>query len=162
MALVLGGYLLTTNSVQAQLELSPMDTILTQSAFLGNTFYLQGKPMDLSVMRWFMSDYPAPYQQIRMAVLTDQLSIAGYGLGGLFVFSGLFVYEDNLPLARELLRTGGISIGSGLLLQFLSGIYQRKAARLYNREIVTAFEQKKAVSMRVEWEGAEVRLVVRW
>lgn len=138
------------------------DTILTRASFLGNSYYLKGKRMDLSVMRWFMSDYQEPYDQIQVAVLTDQLSIAGYGLGGVFAFSGLFIFEENRPLANRLLKIGGISIGAGLILQIFSEAYQKKAVRLYNREIVKAYKAKQAMSLNVDVEGAGVSVQVRW
>jgi hypothetical protein len=149
-------------AAQQSFPSSPLDTIIARDAFLGKSYYMHGKQMDLSVMRWFMSDYVEPYDQIRLAVMTDQLSIAGYGLGGLFAFSGLFIYEDNRPLARELLKIGGISIGGGLILQIFSEAYQKKAVRLYNREILHQFESAKALTMEVEWDGGTVRAILRW
>ena len=111
------------------------DTIITLRQFPRNQYLLDGKKLNLPVMQWFMTDYPAANDQMRSAVLANQLSITGYSVGSLFFLTGLFIWEDNRSLSDELLRLGGIGFGSGILFQVISQGYEKKAVRLYNRDV---------------------------
>ena len=111
------------------------DTIVTLRQFPRNQYLLDGKKLNLPVMRWFMSDYPQADEQIRLAALTNQLSITGYSVGTVFLLTGLFVWEDNQPLSDELFRLGGLGFAGGILFQVLSQNYEKKAVRYYNRDI---------------------------
>jgi hypothetical protein len=135
------------------------DTIITHSGFLAPTYLLNGKKLNLTVMQWFMSDYPVAYDPIRAAVVSDQLSVVSYSIGGLIAVTGLLVIQTNEGLGREMLMVGGGGLGGGLILQFLSAGYQKKAVREYNQCIRNNFEGKSA---RLEWgmggEGLALRV----
>lgn len=137
------------------------DTIITRSEFLGNIYLLDGKELNLPVMEWLMSDFPPAYDEIRLAVLGDQLSIMGYGVGTLFALSGLFVYRQNRGLGEDLIQIGGIGIGSGLIFQFISGKFKKSAVGIYNEE-VKAYYQQKTSSYRVGISGGEAAIIVRF
>jgi hypothetical protein len=151
--------LILFNSSNAQIPTInlPSDTIRIESAFLGNSYSLEGKKMNLHVLKWFMLDSPMAHQKIQSAAFSDQLSVLGYTVGGLLFFSGFFLYEENRPLARELLEFGAYGIGGGLLFQFITGKIEKKAVMIYNQEIKET-RRKNAWSVEMDKEG----LVLRW
>ncbi len=117
------------------------DTIVIKKGTLGPTYYLDGKRMGLPVMDWFMSDHPAAKDHIRTATVTNQLSITGYGLGGVFLMSGILVAEEDAQISSNLVRWGAYSFGAGILLQIISGSFQRSAVRLYNEDIRSIYQK---------------------
>jgi len=137
------------------------DTIVTLPGFLGNTYLLDGKKLNLQVMQWFMSDHPNAYSNIRAATLSDQLSVAGYTVGGVFLLSGFLVKDEDAALSRDLLLWGGIGIGSGLILQVVSLSYQKSAIRIYNDDI-RRYYRKKEFSIYLEGSGEGVGVLVRF
>ena len=142
-------------------QISKPDTILTQPGFLGNTYLLDGKKMNLHVLKWFMQEYPLAHEEIQAAAFSDQLSAFGYTVGGILFFSGFFLYETNRPLSRDLLAYGTYGIGGGLLFQFVAGRYEKKAVRIYNQE-VKKHNLRQAVSFQLRCEGNQVKLAIQW
>ncbi len=135
------------------------DTIIRIPGFLGSTYLLDGKRMNLSVMEWFMSDYPQAYDQIRLAVLTDQVSIVSYTIGGLFCFSGLLIQPEDMQTGGKLLRIGLGGIGGGVAFQLLSNRFQKKAVEKYNEEVYTLYKmQAIGITVGVNSNGVGIRL----
>ncbi len=135
------------------------DTIVRIPAFLGSTYLLNGKKMNLQVMEWFMSDYPQVYDQIRLAVLSDQVSIVGYTFGGLFCLTGLLIHPEDQRLGNSMLKVGAVGIGSGITFQIISGNFQRKAVRAYNSEIKAVYQkQDMGVRLNISQDGLTLGL----
>ncbi len=127
---------------QATYQEIARDTIVQVPGFLGRTYLLDGKRLNLPVMEWFMSDYSEARERVRVAVLTDQLSIVSYTIGGLMGFAGILVRADNRGLSDDLFTISGIGLGGGITLQIISGSFQRKAVRSYNNQIQTLYQQQ--------------------
>ena len=123
------------------------DTIVTKPVFLGKAYLLNGKKLTLPVMEWFMSDYPSANDAIQVASTTDQLGVVAYSIGGLFALGGGLVYQQNEELGGDLLTLSGIGLGTGFLLQLVSGGYSKKAVRNYNYEIKTLYNQESSSLM---------------
>jgi hypothetical protein len=136
------------------------DTIITKQGFLTNTYLLDGKRLSLEVMEFFMAGNPSAYNQIKVANLTDQLSLAGYSIGSILLLTGILINEDNPRLSRDLYFYGGIGLGSGIIFQIISHTYQKEAVYLYNEGIKSAYHRKSSVG--VYWgvgaEGAGMRI----
>lgn len=130
-------FLLLCNVLSAQIinKDRARDTIIYQSNFLNRTYLLDGKPLTLPVMAFFMKDFPVPDNKIKMAQLTDQLCIAGYSIGSLFAIGGLMVTRQNKDLGGDLLQLGLVSIGSGLIFQIISGSFKISAVKHYNNAV---------------------------
>ena len=118
--------------LQAQQFPITLDTILMINDGMGMNYYMGGRKVNLAIMEWFMHDYPAARKDIGHAVVTDQLSVVGYSVGSLFTVTGLLVYEPNERLGGNLLMLGGISLGTGIIFQLVSGKYKKRAVRKYN------------------------------
>jgi len=139
------------------------DTIIRQPTFPQSSYLLQGKELDLSVMEWFMRDIPNAHDQIRIAIASDQLSVAGYGMGGLLVLSSLALSEEDESLSRDLGRFGLYGIASGLAFQFIANGYQRNAVRTYNTIIKNNYRRgKRDGQVLLQWHGAGMALTLRW
>jgi tetrahydromethanopterin S-methyltransferase subunit F len=128
----------------------PADTIYYRSEFLNRNYLLKGKPLTLPVMDYFMKDYPAAYNELRIAQLSDQLSVAGYSMGSLFMVGGLMFSRQDKELSNGLFRMGAAGIGAGLVFQLVAGKYKFRAVKVYNEEVRQRGEKKH--SMRVEWK----------
>lgn len=125
------------------------DTIITKSEFVGSTYLLNGKKLSLPVMEWFMRDYPSSYDAIQPAIITDQLSVATYSVGSIFLLGGLLVNQQDRKLSSELYLLGGITISSGVLLQIISASFQKKAVELYNLEVKKSYGQARKLSLEL-------------
>ncbi|MCB0606434.1 MAG: hypothetical protein H6562_09740 [Lewinellaceae bacterium] len=108
------------------------DTIAVKKIFLSRSYFLEGKPLNLSVMEWFMKDYPRAHDEINLAMMSDQFSIVGYGAGSLFLLSGMLIYRQNRDAGFDLLQVGGVCLAGGIVFQVISGKFKRNAVRLYN------------------------------
>lgn len=125
----------------AQLNLGiASDTIITKTDIFGSTYLLNGKQLTLPVMEWFMQDYPASYDAIQPAKISDQLSVAVYSGGSVFLLGGLLVDNRDRKLRNNLLLMGGITISGGILLQYVSTRFQKRAIRLYNMEVKKRYQ----------------------
>ncbi len=156
--------LLLTASLSGQTPYHQMaqDTIVRLSDFPNSAYLLNGKKLNLSVMEWFMSDYPRPHEHIRMAIFTDQLSILSYTFGGVFCLSGLLLRNEDQRLGDSLLRTGAIGLASGITFQIFSGSAQRKAVNAYNREIRALYgDQPPGVQLRLSEQGITLAWLLR-
>ena len=80
-------------------------------------------------MKWFMSDYPNAHEEIRIASLSNKISVIGYGFGGLLVFSGIMVYDRNELAGRDLITVGGIAVGGGLLSQLFTEVFKKERSK---------------------------------
>lgn len=138
------------------------DTIIYRSNFLNRTYVLEGKPLTLPVMAFFMKDFPVPDNKIKMAQLTDQLCIAGYSVGSLFTIGGLMVNRQNKDLGGDLLQLGLVSIGSGLIFQIISGSFKISAVKHYN-DAVKRIQQNEtsAFDLRAGPEGVGIIVRIR-
>ncbi len=124
------------------------DTIISRPALVGNAYLLGGKRLNLQVMQWFMSGHPAAHDQIRAAVLTDQMAAVGYSIGGIIFLGGFLLAQDEQAAGGDLMRLGGIGIGSGLLLTIISSVHQKRAVQLYNEDIRRASQ----ATYGLQWE----------
>ena len=131
---------------QADLKMAA-DTIISKSEFIGTTYLMNGKKLTLPVMEWFMQDYPSSFDAIQPAIVSDQLSVATYSVGSIFLIGGLFINDRDKRLSNNLIGLGGLTIGSGLLLQYISGRYQKRAIRLYNLEVKKKYSQPSRVNV---------------
>lgn len=120
------------------------DTIVTKNGFLGKVYLLNGKKLTLPVMEWFMSDYPTADDAIQAASRTDQFSVAGFSIGGLFALGGTLVYAQNKDLGKDMFTVSSIGLGTGFLLQLFSNGYKSKAVKGYNQEIKTLYKNDSA------------------
>ena len=125
------------------------DTIITKKEFLANIYLLDGKKINLPVMEWFMQDYPSSYDAIQPALISDQLSVATYSVGTIFILGGLIVNNRDRDLSNNLIVLGGVAAGSGLLLQYVSGRFQKRAIRLYNIEVKKSYSQANSISVDI-------------
>lgn len=96
-----------------------------------------------------MRDYPSSYDAIQPAIITDQLSVATYSVGSIFLLGGLLVNQQDRKLSSELYLLGGITISSGVLLQVISGSFQKKAVELYNVEVKKSYGQARKLSLEL-------------
>lgn len=135
------------------------DTIIKSSDFLGSSYYLDGKKISLPVMEWFMSDYPLANDAIRVAVVSDQLSVIGYTLGGIFLVSGVFTVQQGQPDGQELIIIGGILSAGGLLFQSITNAYKRKAVGVYNREIKALYRDGAGLQFKSTRNGIGLAFV---
>ena len=123
------------------------DTIAYQSSFLNRSYHLNGKPLTLPVMAFFMKDFPGPNNDIQAAQLSDQLCITGYSLGSLFTVGGFMVARQNKDLGQDLIQLGLAGIGAGLIFQLISGSFKFRAVRHYNEEVQKIYRKN---SSRIE------------
>lgn len=129
------------------------DTIISRPGFLGATYLLDGKVLNLSVMDFFMKGHPAASAQIQVAQVTDQLSVACYGIGSFILLSGILVSDSNPSASRDLLFYGALGLGGGLVFHLLSNSYQRNAVEFYNHDVKAAYGETPAA---VLYYGASV------
>lgn len=109
-------------------------------------------------MDFFMRDYPVAHDQIQLAMLTDQVAIVGYSVGGLFGLTGLLVYRQDSPLANNLLKMGGIGIGTGIVFHIFTGAFKRSAVRHYNSEIKGLYRPQQKAGLKLSAEPVGVRI----
>lgn len=158
LALVLALQLITAIQAQSTYNTIARDTIVSVPSFPGRIYLLDGKKLNLSVMDFFMRDYPVAQDQIRLAMFTDQITIIGYSVGGLFGLTGLLVHRQDQSLGNNLLKMGGISVGAGMVFHIFTGAFKRSAVRHYNAEIKGVYraQQKASLNLRVEPNGVRV------
>lgn len=138
------------------------DTIMYRSNFLNRTYLLDGKPLTLPVMAFFMKDFPIPDHKIKLAQLTDQLCIAGYSVGSLFTIGGLLVSRQNKDLGGDLIQMGLIGIGSGLVFQVISGSFKVSAVRHYNEAVKSrAGKDTSILLFKAGRDGAGIVVKIR-
>ncbi len=137
------------------------DTIVAHHTFLNSSYLLNGKKMNPSVMQWFMSDYPEAYESIRISNISEQVSIASYSLGSIFILSGFIVESRNPRISRELQLWGITGLGGGIVFQIISGRYRRKAVEQYNDQIQYIYQNgQNPVSFQLEIIPAGIKGVV--
>lgn len=140
-----------------------LDTILMINDGMGMNYYMGGRKVNLAIMEWFMHDYPGARKDISNAVVTDQLSVVGYGVGSLFTVTGLLLYEPNEGLGGNLLMFGGVSLGAGIIFQVVSGKYKKRAVRKYNAALQAGGPPKaKKVSMQTQVRLTGNGIIVRF
>ncbi|MFN7120291.1 MAG: hypothetical protein ACK4TA_26110 [Saprospiraceae bacterium] len=118
------------------------DTIVTLHKFPANTYLLDGKKLNLSVMEWFMTDFSDAHDQISLAILSEQVSVASYSIGALFGLTGLLVYRQDPHLGNDLMQVGSIGLGSGIAFSIFSGTFKKRAVRLYNEDVRKLYNNK--------------------
>jgi hypothetical protein len=154
--LTTGLLLAATLASQTPYRSLPQDTIVVRPGFLNNIYLLDGKRLNLQVMQWFMTDHPAPYSNIRAAAVADQLAVAGYAVGGLIFLSGYLIRQQDPSTGKNLMRTGGLGLGAGLILTIASNGFQHKAVLLYNEDIRQTTE-KSGWRMGIGQQGLVLR-----
>lgn len=137
------------------------DTIIMLKSFPRNTYLLDGKKLNLSVMEWFMTDFPDAHDQINLAILTEQTGVACYSIGTLFGLTGLLVYSQDPHLGNDLLELGSIGLGTGIVFQIFSGAFKKKAVRFYNKD-VQQFYQKQGNRINVKVDAQGFGVVIRF
>ncbi len=135
---------------QPTLSIIVKDTIVTKTAFMSTTYLLNGKKLNLPVMQWFMSDYPEANDQIRIAALSNQVSLAGFSVAGIFGLSGLFIYQQNERIGGDMLKIGIGGLGTGIVFQLLSSAYKKNAARQYNHAVKQHYHSQGAGHFKLE------------
>lgn len=129
------------------------DTIVLHREFMGTGYFLDGKRLNLAVMDWFMADYPDAREQIRLAVVSDQLSTTGYAVGGIFVISGFLVRNDDLNLSNDLFKLSALSGGAALVFQLIEGTFKKNAVRKYNLGVQEHHRTKVGLRMGIQGTG---------
>lgn len=137
------------------------DTIVMLKSFPRNTYLLDGKKLNLSVMEWFMTDFPDAHDQINLAILTEQTGVACYSIGALFGLTGLLVYSQDPHLGNDLLELGSIGLGTGVVFQIFSGAFKKKAVRFYNKD-VQQFYQKQGNQIHVKLDKQGFGVAIRF
>lgn len=132
-------------SVHSQNTLKDLaaDTIIAYPQFLNTTYLLNGKVLNASVMEWFMSDYAEPYENIRISIISDQISVGSYTIGSLFLISSFLIDQDRKRVISDLHLWGAVGIGGGVIFQIVSGKFKRKAVMGYNDEIKKVYFPEK-------------------
>lgn len=135
------------------------DTIVAKSEFLSTTYLLNGKKLTLPVMQWFLSDYPESNDEIKVAALSSQASLAGFSVGGLFGLSGLFIYQQNERIGGDMLKIGAVGIGAGVAFQLLAAAYKKRAVKSYNCAVKKVFHAQGAAHFKLDLQpdGAGIR-----
>lgn len=138
------------------------DTIVTLRTFPAKTYLLDGKKLNLSVMDWFMTDYSAAHDQINLAILSEQVSVASYSIGALFGLTGLLVQRQDPHLGSELLQIGGIGLSSGIAFSIFSGTFKKRAVRFYNEDVRQLYqEQDNRVHVKIKPNGIGIGLFLQ-
>lgn len=137
------------------------DTILYRSNFLNRTYLLDGKPLTLPVMAFFMRDFPTANRDVKMAQLADQLCITGYSLGSLFTIGGLLVSQQNRALGGDFIEMGLVGISAGLIFQVISGSFKLSAVRHYNSDIKRLYRQSSTFYLKTGAQGVGVGVRIR-
>lgn len=139
------------------------DTILMLNSGMGIDYYMGGRKVNLAVMEWYMHDFPSAKKDIHTAVVSDQLSVVGYSVGSLFTVTGLLVYEPNQKLGSNLMMIGGLSLGTGIIFQIISGKYKKTAVRKYNSAMRKKKHAKvKGVSYRATFGVSRQGFIIRF
>ncbi|NET32451.1 MAG: hypothetical protein F6K19_10640 [Cyanothece sp. SIO1E1] len=139
------------------------DTIMMLNNGMGFDYYMSGRKVNLAVMEWYMHDFPFAKKDIHTAVVSDQLSVAGYSVGSLFTVTGLLVYEPNQKLGSDLMMLGGISLGTGIIFQIISGKYKKTAVRKYNAAMRKSKEVKPmGMLYRTQFQFSGQGIVIRF
>lgn len=152
--------LLLLSALQAQntYNIIARDTIISVSAFPSRIYLLDGKKLNLSVMDFFMQDYPAAQDQIQLAMLTDQVAIVGYSIGGLFSLTGLLVHRQDPGLGNNLLKMGGIGIGTGVVFHIFTGVFKKNAVKYYNQQVRGLYNGKQKADLKVQLDPMGIRV----
>jgi len=147
--------LLLSFSMNAQVDAHiPSDTIMVVKETLGHSYYLKGRKLNLSVMDWFMADYPEAQHAIKISSFYDQISVVSYSIGGLSLLGGLLADPNNPSLQKQLFKIGGISIGSGVAFQLISSVYRKRAVTFFNAAVLDKNKRSNAgMSMELNTEG---------
>ena len=148
-------------SAQVPLSTLTQDTIVRLPTFLNSTYLLDGKKLTPQVMEWFMKDVPGAHENIRLSMISDQISITGYTLGSLFVLSSFFIPDDNTKASRNLRTVGAISILSGISLQIVGNDFKKKSVHEYNQSIKSLHQaNQKGKELKLEVGGLQIRGVL--
>lgn len=132
------------------------DTIVTINGAFGNQYVLDGKKLNLPVMQWFMTGHPDAYNQVRVANITDQLSLASYTAAGVLLLSGVLIFGNDPNTSRDFYLYGGIAFGSGILLQVFSNSHKKKAVMFYNED-VRNYYRKGSAGLNLGAEGVALQ-----
>lgn len=133
------------------------DTIvITHNDFGVNVYLLDGKKLNLPVMKWFMSDYPAAYSNIKLASATQSVSNFGYGMGGVLLFSGFLIDKKNRPARKEFFTLGALFTGGGLIVQIVAELFKFSAVEAYNGEIKLLYQKKNQVNLGLDNYGLSI------
>ena len=138
------------------------DTIISHRFLLGTTYLLDGKKLNLEVMRWFMIDHPQAYDHIQAALVSDQAAAIGYTIGTLSLLTGYLVSQENKAAGRDMMIIGGGSIGAGLIFTMVSRVYQKSAVQRYNKDIKKMYFKKQGIGVHLQITPAKVGLIGSW
>lgn len=154
-------YLIASEGAKGQKIHSELgrDTIVTSKNFPGSYYVMDGRKLTLPVMQWLMHDYSEAQTEIRLAVMSENLSIGAYAIGGLFIIGGFLISEEDKNLSRAIYTWGGIGIGTGILLHVISTTFQKKAVKAYNSEVKAKyFENTPNVKLGITNNGVMIIL----
>lgn len=135
------------------------DTIITRPILFGNAYLLDGKTLNMQVMQWFMKDHPMAHDQIRVAVISDQLAAVSFTAGGMIFLGGILIREDNPGAGQDLMLMGGAGLGAGLLFSIISGGHQRRAVQLYNEDIRRYYNSSAGLAWQLGLSGNGLTLM---
>ncbi len=145
--------ILFTNHLNAQTtyqKIAGDSIVITHNEFGINVYLLNGKKLNMPVMKWFMSDYSSAYNYIKVASLSNTISKTGLGVGGLFIFSGFLVDKRNKPARKDLFTLGAIVGSSSLVLQIITELFKVSAVKSYNEEILLFYMKQNPVTLKME------------
>lgn len=132
------------------------DTIITRQTFMNTTYLLNGRKLNPTVMEWFMADYTESYADIRISIISEQVSTGSYTAGALFLFSSVLVDESRPRIINNLRIWGGLGIGGGIIFQLISGSYRKEAVSSYNRDIKQIY-RSKAGNFKMNVENTSIK-----
>lgn len=133
------------------------DTIIIKPGFITNVYLLDGKRLNLQVMDFFMADHPSARARIKGAMITDQVSIVGYSVGGLFLITGFLVSQTNPGISRDLYLYGSLGAGGGLIFQLISNNFRKEAVYLYN-DGIKAYYRNKGLGLSLQINATGLRI----
>ncbi len=108
-----------------------------------------------------MSDYAEAYENIRISNISEQVSIASYSVGSIFVLTGFISESQNPKISKDLKLWGALGLGSGIVFQVISGRYRRKAVDHYNDDIQTIYQtHNRPVSFKLRLGSGQLKSVL--
>lgn len=135
------------------------DTIYIKKDIIGNGYYLDGRKLNNSVIEWLVKDNEEAHLKIQKAIRYDQLSVASFGFGGLFLLSGFSLLDNKSSLGPRLLKAGGISMGTGILFQIFEGRSKKQAVAIYNKSLLQLAGLNKG-KIKVTLGGNQAKLTL--
>ena len=82
-----------------------------------------------------MSDHPKAHDAIKVARTTSIIRTFGYSVSGLFLFSGVLIYDESRIQANDLIEFGAYFAGGAIVFHVISELFKKRASVHYNDSI---------------------------